>query len=167
MKKSTAVALGTTVFISAGFFLASTFNLANAELPTQTETPIPTVTDTPTPTETPLPVPVDTSTPTPVPSEPTVPMPTANTVLDAVVTGITTYCHASSSVTVKANWQLWDPNAVQGLGYWEVAANSYNGMIVLHVTPEGTSVLVEPSDTLSTQAFSAWNCPSSFSVLVG
>jgi hypothetical protein len=165
MKKSTAFALGTTVFISAGFFFASTLTTANAELPTQTETPIPTATEepTPVPTETLVPTP----TPTETPVEPEIPMPTASTVLDAVVTGITTYCQAHSSVTVKSNWQLWDPNAVQGLGYWEVAANSYSGMLVLNVTPQGDSVLIEPSDSLSTQAFYEWNCPSSFSVLVG
>ena len=163
MKKSTVFALIITVLISAGFFLASTLGIARAEDPTPTETP----------TEVPTPVVTDTPEPTPIPTPsetiptPEVPAPTASTVLEAVVTGLSTYCNANPSVTNKSNWQLWDPNSVQGLGYWEVAANSYSGMVVLNVTPQNGGVSIEPSDALSAEAFSEWNCPNSLFVLVG
>lgn len=163
MKKSTAFALLTTVFISGGFFLASTLGVASAEdlMPTETPTEVPTpvVTDTPEPT--PTPTPIETTPP------PEIPAPTASTVLEAVVTGLSTYCSANSSVTNKSNWQLWDANALQGLGYWEVAANSYSGMVVLNVTPKDNGVSIEPSDNLSEEAFLEWNCPDSLFVLVG
>jgi hypothetical protein len=60
---------------------------------------------------------------------------------------------------------------VNYLGYWEVAANSTKGMVVLHVTPNGDLITVSPyvprSDEAfvdATLAFSAWGCPAQLTV---
>lgn len=122
-------------------------------------------------------VPVETVTVAPVvepaPEPPASQLPSATTVIGAVVAGLATQCaNVNGSITNPDNWMLWDPNAVNHLGYWEVAANSTSGLVVLRVMPQDGHVYIYPYNAPeyeayadATQAFAEWQCPESLDVL--
>lgn len=110
--------------------------------------------------------------------EPTVAPPapqqaSATTVIGAVVAGLSTQCaHINGSITNPANWMLWDPNAANYQGYWEVAANSTSGLVVLRVMPQDGHVYIYPYNAPeyeayadATQAFAEWQCPEYLDVI--
>jgi len=108
------------------------------------------------------------------PAAPPVPQQaSATTVIGAVVAGLSTQCsNVNGSITNPDNWMLWDPNAVNHLGYWEVAANSTSGLVVLRVMPQDGHVYIYPynapeyeSYADAEQAFAEWQCPEYLDVI--
>lgn len=181
MKRSTPLnkwlAPSFVVLAGAIIFAAVQLSVTQAAQPDVIETTTPTPVETaPSPAEPTPPgaTPELGATPVPLEPEPVV-LPTATTVLDAVVVGLGTACSsANSTVTNKANWTLWDPNAANYLGYWEVSANSVSGLVVLHVYPEDGVVSIHPYTPFpeeamvdATQAFAEWGCPNVIYVAKG
>lgn len=155
---SLVVLAGSVVFAAVQLTMTQAVTSENVT-PSPTET-APTVVESPLPVEEPTQEPV---------TEPSIPvdLPKAATVLEAVVVGLETYCSsANSTVTNKNNWNLWDSNSANYLGYWEVSANSTSGLVVLQVYPENNAVSIHPYTPLpdeavadASQAFVEWGCP--------